>query len=348
MSWISKNFKKRTQLENDVRSLLSQREEDITSLRAQLAQANSFAMHSATENVERIAALQERLSSVCLELASAKTSIQELRSELFDVPSLPGLNYLEKPIQDRLDKARIETEEFLRTGSDPESENYQYLLMQMLFRGPVEQVKKELSVLIEGLAVPVACRTLPVVDVGCGRGELLDTLGENGFRSIGIDTSQLMIEKLRERNLEALQGDAIERLAEFPDESLCGVTAFHVIEHLQHDYFQELLRIAFQKIAPNGFVFLETPNPFCFESLSFFYTDSTHVRPIQPFQLAFHVESVGFVQSRAHFSAPVPATRVQATQNWIRLYQNHGIVAYKPKGTAQSGTVQPMIYGNVA
>ncbi|QDU73683.1 putative S-adenosylmethionine-dependent methyltransferase/MSMEI_2290 [Bremerella volcania] len=215
-------------------------------------------------------------------------------------------------------------------------EEHQYLLMQMFFRGPMDKVREELRAVLDTIDVDQSVQSLPVWDIGCGRGELLEILNEAGFNAVGIDTSALMIRKLNELNLEARHGDAIDELRMAPDNSLCGITAFHVIEHMPFGTVTELLRLSYQKLAPGGFLLLETPNPFCFESLSFFYTDQTHVRPIQPYQLAFAVETTGFTDTRLHFTAPVPASRKQDTHNWMRLYQNHGIVAKKPLASAST------------
>lgn len=198
----------------------------------------------------------------------------------------------------------------------------------------MDEVRQELRDILNTIEVDESLRTLPVWDIGCGRGELLEVLNDAGFRGVGIDTSALMIKKLIALNFEARQGDAIEELEQSADGSLCGITAFHVIEHLPFDVVLEFLRLSYQKLASGGFLLLETPNPFCFESLSFFYTDQTHVRPIQPYQLAFAVENAGFINSRLHFTAPVPASRKQENANWMRLYQNHGIVATKPASKA--------------
>ena len=56
-------------------------------------------------------------------------------------------------------------------------------------------------------------------------------------------------------------------LQRIEDNSLAGITAFHTIEHFPHDYLVEILSLGYQKLAPGGFLLLETLNPYCFESL---------------------------------------------------------------------------------
>lgn len=268
--------------------------------------------------------------------AEEKRQIKELQDELFSVPPLPPIQFLEDPLSGWLSKAKQEMAEFLSEEDSISDEEHEYLLMQMFFRGPVDKIREEQRAILDTIPVEESIRSLPVWDLGCGRGELLEVLNEAGFRAVGIDKSALMIKKMKELGLEAQHGDAIEELKHAADDSLCGVTAFHVIEHMPFETMTELLNLSFKKLAPGGFLLLETPNPFCFEALSFFHTDQTHVRPIQPYQLAFAVEIAGFKDTRLHFTAPVPPTRRHQTHNFMQQYQNHGIVARKPLAASAS------------
>ncbi len=274
--------------------------------------------------------LREQIKSLQAELLQLSEQCRALRNELFDVPALPETMFLARPLQDRLAAAQAQAQQFLEHSPPMGDHEHRYLLMQMLFRGPLDHIRSQLDRLISSVEINECCRALPILDIGCGRGEMLEAIAKMGLKAIGVDTSKLMVDKLLERNLRAVHGDALQWIVSQPNNSLGGVTGFHVIEHMPLEYVESMLDATYQKIAPGGFILLETPNPFCFESLSFFHTDSTHTRPIQPFQLAFLVEAAGFCDSRAHFSAPVPAPRRQATDTWIRLYQNHGILAYKP------------------
>lgn len=287
-----------------------------------------------TKTLQRIASLEERLEKAESNLEYSNYVVGQLVEELFDVPQLPPTKFMEHPLGDKLGAARNELDAFLGEVGEVSTSEQRYLLMQMFFRGPMEGVYQQVSAILNDVDIPEDCRTLPVADVGCGRGELLRVLRERGFEPLGIDTSELMINNLAEQQYSVMHGDAVGCLNQLEDQSLAGVTAFHVVEHVEPKYFRTLLELAFQKVAPGGFILIETPNPFCFESLSFFYTDDTHVRPIQPYQLAFLAESVGFERTRLHFSAPVPIVRRQAAENWMRQYQNHGLVAYKPRQIA--------------
>ncbi len=322
MSWLSKNLWKMID-----RRLQRQVDKASTSLEGKVQQLTKGLLDENQNLREQITGLQAAMRQLGEECRA-------LRDELFNVPALPDTMFLSRPLQDRLAAAQAQAQQFLDQSPPMADHEHRYLLMQMLFRGPLEHIRMQLERLISSVVINDCCRALPILDIGCGRGEMLEAITKMGLQAIGVDTSKLMVDKLVERNLRAVHGDALEWLSSQPNNSLGGVTGFHVIEHMPLAYVESMLDATYQKIAPGGFILLETPNPFCFESLSFFHTDSTHTRPIQPFQLAFLVEAAGFCDSRAHFSAPVPAPRRQATDTWIRLYQNHGIVAYKPESKA--------------
>jgi SAM-dependent methyltransferase len=271
---------------------------------------------------------REQLARMQNELMELRLQLKQLHAELFDVPELPPIRFLDNPLGNRLEAAHRELKSFV--GDDNVSDDeHTYLLMQMLFRGPMHDIRTQLLMVLESIKIHSSLRQMPVLDIGCGRGELLQLFRDKGLHALGIDTSGLMVQKLVAGGLAAIQGDGVSIISSYADNSLCGVSAFHLIEHVDPTYLKRLLSLVYRKLAPGGFLLLETPNPFSPEALSFFYTDDTHLRPLQPFQLAFLVENAGFVDCRAHFTAPVPAGRKQSIDNWLRLYQNHGLIAYK-------------------
>lgn len=262
---------------------------------------------------------------------ACQARIKQLEGELFELPPLPALRFLPAPIGDALVRSEAEVEDFLQGEELISGDERDYLLMQMFFRGGVAQINSEISDVIESLEVEDSIRALPIWDVGCGRGELLEIFKTNGYSPVGVETSELMVSKLRKAGFDVRHGDALSELEQAEDNSLGGVAAFHVIEHVEAGYLKSMLELIYRKVSPGGFILVETPNPYCFEALSFFYSDDTHVRPIQPHQLAFTVERAGFRETRAHFSAPISVNRRTAMENWMRHYQNHGLVAWKPQ-----------------
>ncbi|MYM23174.1 methyltransferase domain-containing protein [Duganella sp. FT135W] len=133
------------------------------------------------------------------------------------------------------------------------------------------------------------------LDLGCGRGEWLELLGEYGLAARGIDLDDGMLAACRERGLQVETMDALAALRAAPDGSLALVSAFHLVEHIPFDMVRELIDEALRALRPGGLLILETPNP---ENLvvgaSSFYMDPSHLRPIPPLLLDFAVEHAGF------------------------------------------------------
>jgi O-antigen chain-terminating methyltransferase len=152
-----------------------------------------------------------------------------------------------------------------------------------------------------------------VLDVGCGRGEFLDLLRENGVSATGLDLNSEMIEVCKSRGLDATTADARSFLRNVADESLGGLIAIQVVEHLQPQYLNEMLGLAFDKIRPGGHIVLETINPACwvafFES---FIRDLTHVKAIHPETLQYLLQASGFANVEIVYRAPIaPEGRLQ-------------------------------------
>lgn len=165
-----------------------------------------------------------------------------------------------------------------------------------------------------------------VLDVGCGRGEFLDLLKEHGVSAKGLDLNPEMVEVCRSRGLDATAADARSYLRGVADESLGGLIAIQVVEHLQPQYLNEMLGLAFDKIKPGGRIVLETINPACwvafFES---YIRDLTHVKPIHPDTLQYLLQASGFANVEIVYRAPIA-----------------------PEGKLQKVTARPTHYGDTA
>ena len=153
-----------------------------------------------------------------------------------------------------------------------------------------------------------------MVDLGCGRGELLATLQKAGIQAKGVDSNGDMAATARERGVDATQGDALAFVEACPDDSLGGIIATQVIEHLEPDYLLRLLDTSARKLRAGAPIVLETINPTCW--LAFFSSyirDITHVRPIHPDTLQYLLRASGFEQVEIRYSAPVPESMKMKT-----------------------------------
>lgn len=136
-----------------------------------------------------------------------------------------------------------------------------------------------------------------IVDLGCGRGEWLDILQENGYQAIGIDLNEKSLGECRKKNLRVVCRDAITYVKSLPDGSVRMATSFQLIEHLELPQlvvlFEELVRV----VKKDGIIIMETPNPCNLQvGAASFYLDPTHVRQLHPEFVRFLAEKSGFGQ----------------------------------------------------
>jgi len=164
------------------------------------------------------------------------------------------------------------------------------------FRGDKSEIKKRLLAYEPFLQILKQNNEKPAaVDLGCGRGEWLEILKQNGFAARGCDVSDEMIKECEKNALEAKNQGAIEFLSKLEDSSLALVSAFQLAEHLEFSELCELIKQARRVLKDGGILILETPNP---ENLRVatltFYLDVTHVKPIPPMLLEYLCEFEGF------------------------------------------------------
>ena len=146
-----------------------------------------------------------------------------------------------------------------------------------------------------------------VLDIGCGRGEFIDLLKANGIPARGIDLNHEMAELCRARGLNVTEADAVAYLSSLPDESLGGIFAAQVVEHLEPAYLLRLLDLSFAKLQPGGTIVLETLNPACWTAFFESYIrDITHRWPLHPETLKYLVTASGFTRATIEFRSPVP------------------------------------------
>jgi SAM-dependent methyltransferase len=183
-----------------------------------------------------------------------------------------------------------------------------YLGFEDTFRGTREDIKERVSIYLPKLrAAGAGTRQAPVLDLGCGRGELLEVLRDQGLEASGVDSNAAAVDKCRELKLAAMPGDLFEALAGLPDGSLGGVTALHVVEHLPFPLVLRLLDETLRVLRPGGIAIFETPNPTNLQvGASTFYIDPTHRNPVHPLTLHYLAEARGLVQVETLMLHPFP------------------------------------------
>jgi 2-polyprenyl-3-methyl-5-hydroxy-6-metoxy-1,4-benzoquinol methylase len=151
-----------------------------------------------------------------------------------------------------------------------------------------------------------ACPGLPLVDIGCGRGDLLRVIHEAGLTGLGVETSPEAIAGLTAAGLQAVQADACSFLEAAADESLAAVVSIAMLEHVEAKYAMAFVQLAARKVAPGGVLIVETSNPECFGEQASFWIDPSHVRFYHPAFLALYAAHVGFGDVKVVYSLPAP------------------------------------------
>ena len=171
-----------------------------------------------------------------------------------------------------------------------------YAELEDNFRGNRDTLKQSLRFYLPYLQ-SLPNPELSVIDLGCGRGEWLEVLSDNGVKALGVDNSRVMIQSCREGLLRVVESAALSYLRGQQENSLRAVTAFHLIEHLSFADLIALLDQIMRTLQPGGAAIFETPNPDnLFVASNYFYHDPTHRHPLPSRLTKFLVESRGFAR----------------------------------------------------
>jgi SAM-dependent methyltransferase len=178
---------------------------------------------------------------------------------------------------------------------------FDYVAFERRFRGSPEEI---LAVQTERYA-DLLSEHAPVLDWGCGRGELLGLLSSRGVDVVGVEIDAGMVSEARSRDLTVHQVDAVSYMTAIEPESLGAVFSAHVAEHIPFDALLEVIHASLRALRPGGVFVAETPNPTSLIVPSnSFILDPTHLRPIHPSLFAFACETAGFRDVRLTFYSP--------------------------------------------
>ena len=297
-----------TKLQNAVQSVLEDRLGEIhqnVQRRAAEIQAEIGARERAESRidflVEEIRELGRKLSNVC-QLATKLRYLEDYshftrayllaQSQRFWKPQIePAYAPLDEPIPQRADSVMEAS----------------YLEFQKSFRGEYGDIKNRLAVYLDRLTGESGGAGAPLLDIGCGRGEWLSLLRDHNFVGYGVDSNPGMVQACVQDGFLVQQEDGLAHLRGLPAESLGGVTAFHVIEHLSPQVLEMLLDEILRVLKPNGIVILETPDPRnVFVASRTFYLDPTHQKPLPSELMQYLMETLGFTEIEVVRLHPYP------------------------------------------
>lgn len=170
--------------------------------------------------------------------------------------------------------------------------DFNYFKFEDLYRGSRENIKE-----LQGVYAPYfKNKSGRVLDIGCGRGEFLELMAENGINAYGVDVYKPFIDFCQELGFDVIYGDALTHLNTIPDNSLGGIFMSQVVEHLPGNYIIALIKTAYKKLIPGSYFIIETPNPDCLAAISEFNIDISHIRPV-------HYKTLEFIFKEADYSS---------------------------------------------
>lgn len=228
-------------------------------------------------------------------VARADALLDRLAEELEEVGSLVERSLQGEPLPPA--SAAAASEEWISEGLS----EVQPLLIEA-FRGSEEEIHHRMDHYLGDLK-----RAAPVLDLGCGRGELLLMLRDAGIDSAGVDGDPALAAAARRRGLEVVEGDVLAVLRTLGDESKGAVTAIHLFEHLPPEVLAAVLSEARRVLRPGGLLIAECPNPHSLRvGGALFWQDPTHQRPLLPETLELFLRAAGFDLDRIETLHPFP------------------------------------------
>lgn len=215
-----------------------------------------------------------------------------------------------------------------------------YLEFENKFRGSEADIEKNVTFYAELLKREgIDYDKYPILDIGCGRGELITVLKRYSLRATGIDINRAMVKRARSLGLDVHQADAVKYLARSGENSFGAITGMHIIEHIPFDALLELFDSTFKALVPGGVAAFETPNP---ENLLVgtysFYMDPSHLHPLPPPLIVHAMETVGFNRVEVIYRHDAGERTKKYTdpllidlQNKLRGPLDYAVVAHKPE-----------------
>lgn len=258
--------------------------------------------------VDLLAAKQAEFNyRVACTLAALDNKIDKKIKEEIDVKVNETITAINRDIENKawlanlLDK-RVKTKLGEPLPAKQTHEAVNYLLFEEQYRGSIEEIKSRQNMFLEYFK-----NSQNVLDIGCGRGEFLMLLKENGISAKGIDINEDMVRYCQKNGLDVQKTDVLSYLNSLEDKSLDGVFSGQVIEHLQPNDLINLVKLCYDKMKYGTYFIAETVNPLCLGIFSTnFYLDLSHIKPVHPETIKFLLESAGFREIQFKFFSPFP------------------------------------------
>ncbi|MBN2546849.1 MAG: methyltransferase domain-containing protein [Spirochaetes bacterium] len=282
---------------------------------------------------------ENKINKIKLEIESNISNMDKsIQNQLKDIEN--GLNKFNLEITDKTNESlkyyNEINKQLTKIINQNQLQNDIYLSFENRFRGTREVTKKKLKAYLPYIKKANSKTNFNILDIGCGRGEWIELMKENGYQAIGVDINRAMVEECKKYELDVIESDALEYLKAQKDNSISIITGFQIAEHLRFDKLISLFDESFRVLKSNGMIIFETPNP---ENIivgsNTFYLDPTHEKPLPSDTLIFFAETSGFRNIKIIKSSPLDLIDDYNGNNLKELIekfnvgQDYSIIGYK-------------------
>lgn len=307
----------------DLETAAQARERDRADVDARLSQLQDElrALRMAVEAGATAAAA--RVSQLERDVACSRDELAQLRAmvaPIFPPPLGDTLEVVPPPLAARALALRSLAPD---TVIDALPGDERYALFESVFYDPAAVLAKQ------RVYLPYIDRRLtesaPFLDLGCGRGEFLHILRDDGIRALGVDINGACVAALRDGGFDVVHEDLVAFL-ERDRNAYAGASLLQVAEHLTFGQLERVLALLRDRIVAGGLLIVETPNPLSPFALGVFHTDPTHIAPLPPEATRYAIEAAGFSDARILYQARIPLDQF-AGPDPRAYYADYAIIA---------------------
>jgi SAM-dependent methyltransferase len=157
-----------------------------------------------------------------------------------------------------------------------------------------------------------------VFEIGCGNGGFMRELINQGFTQVSGAELSDSYEPVVPKSLIA-HGEGGDILRDMPEGWLAAIVAMDVFEHIPADNLAGLLRIAANRLAPDGRIVFRVPNMASPTAMFNYYGDLSHTTPLSEISVRQLVLGTG-LRIEALYPEPFAYPRSLASAVGIMLW----------------------------